>query len=440
MSHELRVPEGTLDPRKACAPCLTQSEKKGNGNQPPNTNSKNWTEVELSLLRELNEKFKNHKFPNLEISAVLTNKTIDQIKYQRRKLKLVSEEMSSQETAWATEGGCDLVDPGNASSEEPETHDDYESLRLWRLDLEKAILTATDVPPVLSEVYGRLIDSFILNQGNKETLTKKINECITQLYGVIKQLNSNDHENNRQRKPQKHNKKNNRNAKKRFLYARCQDLFNECPKKLADVVINDDRAYLEPARHAPAAAGIKRHYKELWGQQGPTSVPSININHVSKLSLQDYFSPITIEDVVGRIKKIRKKAAAGPDGLAKEHLMIPGLLIILTKIYNICLYTSYYPSLWKNNRTTLIPKPKKPDNLVENWRPITISPILGRIFSSILDRRLRGGVVLNTRQKGFASENGCKINIELLNSALNSSKRENDGKTRKHSIQFLIRL
>jgi hypothetical protein len=74
--------------------------------------------------RLLEEKFKDHRYPNVEISKILTNKSIDQIKYQRRKLKLVSEAMSSQETAWATEGECDLVDPGNASSGEPETRDD----------------------------------------------------------------------------------------------------------------------------------------------------------------------------------------------------------------------------------------------------------------------------------------------------------------------------
>jgi hypothetical protein len=68
--------------------------------------------------------------------------------------------MSSQEAVWATEGGCDLVDPGNASSEEPETRDDNESLTMWRLSLKEAILTTTDVPPVLSEVYDRLENIF----------------------------------------------------------------------------------------------------------------------------------------------------------------------------------------------------------------------------------------------------------------------------------------
>jgi hypothetical protein len=88
---------------------------------------------------------------------------------------------------------------------------------------------------------------------------------------------------------------------------------------------------------------------------------------------------------------MRKKAAAGLDGFQKEHLMIPGLPKILAKLllFNILRYSSYFYSVWKKNRTTLILKAKKPSRQVERWRPINIGPILGRIFSSILDGRIR---------------------------------------------------
>ena len=33
--------------------------------------------------------------------------------------------------------------------------------------------------------------------------------------------------------------------------------------------------------------------------------------------------------------------------------------------------------------------------------------------------------MLNLRQKGFTSESGCKINVDLMNSALNYSKKNN---------------
>ena len=79
------------------------------------------------------------------------------------------------------------------------------------------------------------------------------------------------------------------------------------------------------------------------------------------------------------------------------------------------------------NRSTLILKINKPTSLVENWRPITIGPVLGRIFSSILDGRIRRDIVFNLRQRGFTSESGCKINIDLLNAVLSYSKRDNGG-------------
>jgi hypothetical protein len=141
------------------------------------------------------------------------------------------------------------VDPGNAFSEEPEIRDDNESLTTWRLSLKEAIWTTTDVPPVLSEDYDRLENIFKLNQGNEEALGIELNNFIAHLYETIKKIkNIEINENNKNRKKlQIGNKKNSRNARKRFSYARCQDVFKECPKKLTDVM-NDDRAYLEPAR------------------------------------------------------------------------------------------------------------------------------------------------------------------------------------------------
>jgi hypothetical protein len=90
------------------------------------------------------------------------------------------------------------VDPGNAFSEEPETRNDNESLTTWRLSLKEAILTTTDVPPVLSEVYDRLENVFKLNQGNEEALGKELNNfIIAHLYETIKNLNKiNTNDNN----------------------------------------------------------------------------------------------------------------------------------------------------------------------------------------------------------------------------------------------------
>jgi hypothetical protein len=141
---------------------------------------------------------------------------------------------------------------------------------------------------------------------------------------------------------------------------------------------------------------VKRLCEDLWARVGPSN-PIVLGSTVLEVMLHEVFLPITVEDISERIKKIKNKTSAGPDSLQKKHLLIPGLPIIMAKLYNILCFSSYFPNIWRANRTTLIPKVNKNGSKVENWRPITIGQNLGRIFSSILDGRLRRGIVQNLR-------------------------------------------
>lgn len=99
----------------------------------------------------------------------------------------------------------------------------------------------------------------------------------------------------------------------------------------------------------------------------------------------------------------------------------------LAKLYNLLLLAQYYPHQWRLNRTTLIPKQGKDKNDAANWWPITISSMLSRIFSGLIDRRLRRVVKQNERQKGFTDENGCYANVKLLGVALRLAKEKSGG-------------
>lgn len=62
-------------------------------------------------------------------------------------------------------------------------------------------------------------------------------------------LKHNDDGNNESNKQELSNESNNKGTKKinrhqrqRYSYAHCQEIFKECPKKLADVVVNNDLA------------------------------------------------------------------------------------------------------------------------------------------------------------------------------------------------------
>uniref|UniRef100_T1IMI7 Reverse transcriptase domain-containing protein n=1 Tax=Strigamia maritima TaxID=126957 RepID=T1IMI7_STRMM len=81
------------------------------------------------------------------------------------------------------------------------------------------------------------------------------------------------------------------------------------------------------------------------------------------------------------------------------------------------------PGILKRNRTVLIPKTGKDTARAENWRPITIGPLVLRLLTGIIRRKLSNVVPLHESQKGFVDEPGCSVNVFLLNEALEAAKK-----------------
>lgn len=61
----------------------------------------------------------------------------------------------------------------------------------------------------------------------------------------------------------------------------------------------------------------------------------------------------------------------------------------------------------------MIPKEGK-DLSRGGWRPITVGKLLARIFSGIIENRLKHETTLNVRQKGFVAGNDCFANVSIL--------------------------
>jgi hypothetical protein len=115
---------------------------KRRGTDPPNLDHSKrlWSEEGVVLLKELDSKFKDHKYTNIEISKILTSKTIEQIKYKRKMIK-TNIETSLQETTQETEGGCDLTNPFGETEDSVvvATLSREESAKEWTEELIKEI-------------------------------------------------------------------------------------------------------------------------------------------------------------------------------------------------------------------------------------------------------------------------------------------------------------
>ena len=106
-----------------------------------------------------------------------------------------------------------------------------------------------------------------------------------------------------------------------------------------------------------------------------------------------------------------KNTAPGVDGInVRELKKIPPE--ILTKIFNIFLYCGKVPEYMLKSKTILIPK-KKDAKEPGDFRPITISSVIIRMFHKIIANRLKS-ISIDERQRAFIRTDGCNDNIFLL--------------------------
>ncbi|KAJ3581332.1 hypothetical protein NHX12_016765, partial [Muraenolepis orangiensis] len=161
---------------------------------------------------------------------------------------------------------------------------------------------------------------------------------------------------------------------------------------------------------------VGRYFKGKWGERD--LFKGLGQFACTNRSKNGYLAePISAKDVLAARKLIKNDSAPGPDGIVKRDLVkwdASGEL--LAWIFNGFLVNQKIPACLKENRTTLIPKVKEAEALkdITNWRPITIGPMVLRLFMAIINKRLTNACPINVRQKGFTSTPGCSENLLLV--------------------------
>jgi hypothetical protein len=101
--------------------------------------------------------------------------------------------------------------------------------------------------------------------------------------------------------------------------------------------------------------------------------------------------PFSPREVVQEIKNINSHKARGYDLITGKILrQLKRKALILPKTtYNSMLRMSYYPIMWKFAQIMMIPKPGKPTNAVNSYRPISLLPDTSKHFEKLLLKRIR---------------------------------------------------
>lgn len=140
---------------------------------------------------------------------------------------------------------------------------------------------------------------------------------------------------------------------------------------------------------------------------------------------------VTFDDVKEMIDSSKIKKAAGFDGITNRVVKnCPvDLIEIIAKIYSSCLKIGYFPTSWKKGKIIAIAKPCKNPELPGSYRPITLLPVLGKMFEKIILQRFRNfefdNAIIIPQQFGFRSQHSTTQQVLRLTEMISLRFNEN---------------
>ncbi|WP_135568158.1 reverse transcriptase domain-containing protein, partial [Solemya elarraichensis gill symbiont] len=104
---------------------------------------------------------------------------------------------------------------------------------------------------------------------------------------------------------------------------------------------------------------------------------------------EDYNMPFTYEEFTICLNK-SKDTSPGPDNIPYSflHHLPKQCQLILLDIYNSIWSSGHIPSLWRTAHVIPIPKPGKDHTLATNYRPISLTSCLCKVFERMINDRL----------------------------------------------------
>ena len=136
------------------------------------------------------------------------------------------------------------------------------------------------------------------------------------------------------------------------------------------------------------------------------------------------------------IRSLNNKKASDEFGLTAEHLKFSENIITeeITDIFNQILQTKTVPDAFKSGILTPVLKKSKDPTVLDNYRGITVTPIIGKLYESTLLPRISDSFEKSPLQFGFTK------GLSPVMSALIVSEARADAKLNTCAPLFLVTL
>ena len=126
---------------------------------------------------------------------------------------------------------------------------------------------------------------------------------------------------------------------------------------------------------------------------------------------------IAVELIEMCVKHLKSCKAAGDDRLLAEHIVhvAPSLIINLMLLFSLFLSHGYVPDAFSFGIIIPIVKDKFGDpSLLDNYRPITLSPVISKLFENVLMELFGDHLISDDLQFWYKKKVGCPNAIFVL--------------------------
>lgn len=178
------------------------------------------------------------------------------------------------------------------------------------------------------------------------------------------------------------------------------------------------------------AATFAQHLEKIFQPYEENSISSDQILSNKKSPDELEIKLVTPKEVLNEIKHINKKKSPGYDLITGEvlHNLPRKAIVKLTTLINAIFRVKHVPDVWKFAEVIMIPKPGKPAHETTSYRPISLLPIMSKLFEKLLLRRLKPVIeerkLIPEYQFGFREKHSTIDQVHRITNTIEKSLEE----------------
>lgn len=136
---------------------------------------------------------------------------------------------------------------------------------------------------------------------------------------------------------------------------------------------------------------------------------------------------VTPNEIYNEIQNLKPKKAPGFDLISGELLkqLTRKALVKLTNLINATFRLKYVPRFWKVAEVIMILKPGKEPHEITSYRPISLLPIMAKLFERLLYKRLKPIIelrnIIPSHQFGFRNKHSTIDQVHRITDIIEKS-------------------